>query len=866
MKKRNTRLYLLLGLLLATQAVGAQCPVGTTQAELNWDHIDFLPSNNNRYTDFYPSSAFPYTQKFAIGTRSVSFAMAPQASITLNGENGTNTAHGGSPFVTAGDDVQFTTTVTTATTITMTFDQEVQNVRFSIFDVDNSQRVRLDATNAASTALPVLLTLANVTSGITLGGTALSPTATAPATAYGNNDTRGSINIVIAGPVKQIVITLDNSSGNIWLSDIVACVNGSFPTGYHQVSRPFTGQPQYVLAVVNNNIYYVNPTNGQAYFLFNEPAHNRLNSLAYDPYKRMVYYTFSLSGGNLPQSDKTVRRYSVDTKTISILIPDVNTFGIPTYETGVESGAASFYNGSLYLGIEGYTGADYAASRKSTIWKIDFDAAGNPIAPATQVFGILSDDGTNSQNIHDWSDFGISNGKIIDFDGSGSGDIDYYHFDLMTGVRTNYKPVGHVPRQTSIGWDEAMYNVDATIAAYNGTTGVGTAYTISSPLGPVIPTGSSASWGDAAGPYRPFLDFGDAPASYDPDPLSPACHDTLTPNVSGQRTRMMLGPAEDVEWLKRGFTTVEDNYEDGLSFVPIFSPITGSYVVRVDVMNNSGTNATVIGWLDYNGNGLFDASEASTIMTVPSAAGMQQVNLSWSGLPNLLPDGSFTYLRIRITQASAGMGAANATGYYSMGEVEDYRIVVENFVLPIQLISFDVNLQNGDKARLQWQAVEEASLKNYEIERSRDGSTWSTVATVPASGQSGTFNYQWVDNNLPAGKTWYRLRLVEVNASSKFSEIKWVQRKTDYTLLVQLSPNPASTYLNYQLQGIRAGSVAKVQVINVSGQVLETRTLPVATGLVSGQIPLSVNWPSGSYWLQVLADDKVIHQPFVIRR
>ncbi len=36
---------------------------------------------------------------------------------------------------------------------------------------------------------------------------------------------------------------------------------------------------------------------------------------------------------------------------------------------------------------------------------------------------------------------------------------------------------------------------------------------------------------------------------------------------------MRLGPNEDVEWLKRGFTTVEDNYEDGLPFVPIFSPV-----------------------------------------------------------------------------------------------------------------------------------------------------------------------------------------------------------------------------------------------------------------------------------------------------
>jgi len=866
MKKKQTRLCLIVVLWLTAQAAMAQCPAGTSQAELNWDHIDFLPSNNTRYTDYYPSVAFPYTQRFAIGTRAVTFSMAPQANITLNGENGTNTAHGGSPSVTAGDDVQFTTTSSSATTITLTFDAEVSNVRFSLFDVDNGQRVMMAATNAAATALPVTIALASGTSGITLGGTTNNPTATAPGTGYTNSDTRGAINITVAGPVKEVVITLDNASGNIWLSDISACVTGSFPNNYQQVSRPFTGQPQYVLAVVNNNIYYVNPLNGQAYFLFNEPAHNRLNSLAYDPYRRIVYYTFSLSGGSLPQSDKTVRQYNVDTKTISILIPNVNTFGIPTYETGVESGAASFYNGSLYLGIEGYTGADYAASRKSTIWKIDFDGSGNPIAPATQVFGILSDDGTNSQNIHDWSDFAISNGRIVDFDGSGSGDIDYYHFDLMTGVRTNYTPVGPVPRQTSLGWDEVMYNVDATIAAYNGTNGVGTAYTISSPLGPTIPTGSGASWGDAAGPYRPFLDFGDAPASYDTDPLSPACHDTLTPNVAGRRTRMILGAAEDVEWLKKGFTTTEDNYEDGLSFVPIYSPITGSYTARVDVQNTSGVTATVIGWLDYNGNGLFDAGEASSVMTVPSAAGTQQVDLSWTSLPNILPSGSYTYLRIRITQASAGMAAANATGYYAMGEVEDYRIVVENFVLPVRLISFDASLTGIDKATLNWTAVEEPSLQGYEIQRSVDGINWAHAGFVSASGHSATKQYQWTDQQLPVGKTWYRLLLRDAGSDHRYSEIRWVQRKVKEDVMIQLSPNPASSQLQYIIAGCRPGSTATMRIISVSGQVLDTRVIKVTTTQVNGVLQLSPSWPTGTYWLQVQADERVQHHSFILRR
>ncbi|MEI9811105.1 MAG: hypothetical protein WDO16_26255 [Bacteroidota bacterium] len=160
--------------------------------------------------------------------------------------------------------------------------------------------------------------------GVTGSGTA-SVVVNTPGGGYSSNDNNGTLNVSVTGPVREIILTLNNAAGDIWLSDIDACVTGSFPATYQQISRPFTGQPQYVLTVVNNNIYYVDPTNGKGYFLFNEPGHDRLNSMAYDPYRRVVYYTYSLTDrvGLDPEDDKTLKKYDVDTKTISVVIPDV---------------------------------------------------------------------------------------------------------------------------------------------------------------------------------------------------------------------------------------------------------------------------------------------------------------------------------------------------------------------------------------------------------------------------------------------------------------------------------------------------------------------------------------------------------------
>lgn len=849
--------------------VNAQC----TNATLNWDNLDFLPSNNTRYTSFYPNAAFPYNQNFTMGTRTVNFTIAPQANITLNGENGTNTAHAGSlPSASAGDDVQFTTTSTANTTITMTFDADVANLQFSIFDLDNSQRVTITATNAGGTPVTInSLTKANAGSGITItGSNSNTAVATGPIGGYNDNDNNGTINVSITGGVSKVILTLSNATGNIWLSDLGACVTGTFPNNYQIISRPFTGQPQYVIAVVNNNIYYIDPSNGQGYFLFNEPGHNRLNSMAYDPYRRIVYYTYSLTGGNNPPTDKTLKKYDVDSKTISVVIPNVNTFGIPTYESGVESGAATFYNGSLYLGIEGYTGTDnaqnpYAAGRKSTIWKIDFDAAGNAVPPAAQVWGVTADDGNNAQNIHDWSDFGISNGVLTDFDGSQSGDVDYYQTNLMTGVTTNYIPVGPTPRQVSIGYNELLYNVDATLARYNGTNGVvaGTTFTIFAPLGPTMPTGGAASWGDAAGPYRPFLDFGDAPATYDPDPWSPACHDTLTPTVAGRRTKLRLGPAEDLEWLKRGVTTVEDNFEDGLAFVPIFSPASGKYLAQCQVFNNTGANATLCAWLDFNGNGIFDAAEGITPVTVVSNAATQTVPLNWPSAPSTLMVGTYTYLRIRIT--SSAMTKNNATGYYNTGEVEDYRVIVDDGVLSVQMMSFDAEVLDNAAVKLKWESNEEVGMPGYDVERSVNGSEWDRIGFVPSTQVGGRQQYELLDKDPAVGKSLYRVKMGDYNGYERYSNIRLIEI-TQLPGRMAIFPNPVVDKARLTVMGNVQNQPASIQIMDAKGNPLTQQKIFLNPGSNVIELPIHPLWRSGVYFVRVITGDKVELQKLVLQR
>jgi hypothetical protein len=67
-----------------------------------------------------------------------------------------------------------------------------------------------------------------------------------------------------------------------------------------------------------------------------------------------------------------LKKYDVTTGTISTVISNINTFGIPSFIQGVEYAGASFYNGQLYLGIEGSDGTSYSTYGESVAWRIDF--------------------------------------------------------------------------------------------------------------------------------------------------------------------------------------------------------------------------------------------------------------------------------------------------------------------------------------------------------------------------------------------------------------------------------------------------------------------------------------------------------------
>ena len=836
----------------------SQCNSGYSSYQVNWDYLDFLHNSATWYNTTSPSTGQPFvtntmkqSQNFSIGpTNTLTFATAMATGSTTGPTlYGDVTDHAGDIAGYAGADIKFIPTV--AQTITLTFLNEVMNASFTVYDVDRSQVISVAATNAASVAQTVTATTYGATI-LTVTGTP-GKTITAANTAIASPTNTGTATFSVTGPVKTITLTVNTvgSDATFWFSDITACVaDPGFPSNYYlPYTQPYTGQPAYFLANpdYNLNVYMVDPVNRTADLLFTDPGvgGNALNSLAYDPINKYVYYVMNGSGAGA--GNRALKRYNLNTNTITTVIPDINTFGVPTFTQGVEAASAAFYNGCLYIGVEGTEPSSFMTNTESIIWRIDFDGSGNALR-ASQVFGVQSDNGSG-QPSHDWGDFITKDGTIITH---ASNLITPYqstwvHFNMVTSTATNTYS-GYVDTAGQLGqvYDGTVYRVDNQIALYNnnGTTGAANTLSVTS----CSPSWNNRPANDASDPFRPALDFGDAPSTYDPVALSPAANQQACNNST-----LRIGSAWDREWSlgSSSDATGDGSDEDGISTVTIMVADGTPYnhVQDVTVLNNTGAIAYLAGWLDYNANGVYDASEG-VVVTVPSSASPQTISLGWTGI-TVAPETPNTFLRVRLY--SGVLTTNSATGWLADGETEDYPVLSQAYPLIIELLDFNAAVTRDKNVLLNWKAYADHEADGFEIERSKDLNNWEKIGTVNLKTSGFTADYDFLDQQPLQGKSYYRLKMVEKSGSSRNSKTRLIQIDHLITNL-KLYPNPATNDVTISFNSTMNQSASLI-IRSLSGNALIKKTIVLVPG--NNHLQFSTNSLSnGLYLVELVTAEK----------
>ncbi len=159
-------------------------------------------------------------------------------------------------------------------------------------------------------------------------------------------------------------------------------------------------------------------------------------------------------------------------------------------------------------------------------------------------------------------------------------------------------------------------------------------------------------------------------------------------------------------------------------------------------------------------------------------------------------------------------------------------------VLPVALRNgLNGSLVNGS-AKLSWATATEVSTKSFVIEKSIDGKSFSTLASIVAKNKPST--YEYTDASKLTGSAYYRLKIT--NNDGSFSYSATVQLNNKISIKLNVYPNPVVS--NAIVAHTLATAGASIKVSTVSGKTISTYT--VQTGATQTSINVS-NLAKGSY-------------------
>ncbi|AZN41232.1 DUF7507 domain-containing protein [Paenibacillus albus] len=234
------------------------------------------------------------------------------------------------------------------------------------------------------------------------------------------------------------------------------------------------------------------------------------------------------------------------------------------------------------------------------------------------------------------------------------------------------------------------------------------------------------------------LDFGDAPdtsAGNGPDNYSTLLESNGPRHGIVNNLRLGTQITAEANALQNSDATGDDIplgiQDDGL-LVPLPGlPFNATqYSISVRVTNTTGSPANLYGWVDFNGDGIFQANEAAPVAVVPSLAGVQTIPLVFSITAGITQSADHTFARLRLTTdtlVNDNLSVVPAPpppdtrslGPATDGEVEDYNVQI---AVPVQLdilkVPFPLQALPGDPITYRISVKNPASfaLTNVRIE------------------------------------------------------------------------------------------------------------------------------------------------------
>lgn len=172
-----------------------------------------------------------------------------------------------------------------------------------------------------------------------------------------------------------------------------------------------------------------------------------------------------------------------------------------------------------------------------------------------------------------------------------------------------------------------------------------------------------------------------------------------------------------------------------------------------------------------------------------------------------------------------------------------------DIVLPVTIINFKT-YQKDNRVKIDWTALNETNVDHYEVQRSTNGISFTSIGNIKALNNYSTANYSKTDSLPVTGNNFYRIKATDKNGTVKYTAIAIVNIGAGKTF-VSIYPNPVQQkFFNVQLSNMQAGKY-QLLLYNGLGQQVFSRIIEHAGGSATQNFTLPSNIVSGTYIIKL---------------
>ena len=229
------------------------------------------------------------------------------------------------------------------------------------------------------------------------------------------------------------------------------------------------------------------------------------------------------------------------------------------------------------------------------------------------------------------------------------------------------------------------------------------------------------------------------------------------------------------------------------------------------------------------------------------------LNLPYT-LPITLPPGQTFQFDIDLTPVSSGsLSALLSIAHTGTNDtIKTPLLANAATTFPVELLGFRAEAVNGS-VHLSWETASERNSDYFGIERSIDGYMFEEFDRVDAMGFSSEWvNYQVIDEYPLKGKSYYRLRQVDLDGSMTHSSVVAISVNTSS---FKVFPNPIDgrSKLHVYACGLPdEGGFLRIR--NAIGQEIFGERVQISEGRLERDLQLH-NLPPGMYIIQLESDN-----------